>query len=424
MSEFVETGTENVAHKQETPQVQALMAAEAKLLLQTYARYPILFTHGEGVELFDENNTSPTSTCSPASASARSATTTPRSPPPSPARRTRSSTPATSSTTAAHHRARPPPHGDHRPRPRLLLQLRHRSLGSRTQARPRPRRPAPLRRQAHRHQDPLAGAQLPRPHHGLRLHHPQARLPRALCPAHAATSNSSRSTIPQPSARAFANDPHGFCAIAFECLQGEGGINLVSEEFLRTARELCDETGALLILRRDPVRHGPHRQVVRPTSTSASSPTSPPSPSPSPAASPSAPCSAPKSAARAITPGMHGTTFGGNPLACAVAIAVIDTLRQDQAPPPRHRGRRLLPRAAPHAPVQIPGTHHRRPRPRPHDRRRDRRPRNREVPALRYDESSHFAQQNARECASFPPAVPHHNRARRPRHRGPRRVVR
>ena len=33
-------------------------------------------------------------------------------------------------------------------------------------------------------------------------------------------------------------------------------------------------------------------------------------------------------AARAFTPGMHGTTFGGGPLACAVAIAVIDTMKQ------------------------------------------------------------------------------------------------
>ena len=34
-------------------------------------------------------------------------------------------------------------------------------------------------------------------------------------------------------------------------------------------------------------------------------------------------------AARAFTPGMHGTTFGGGPLACAVAIAVIDAMRRD-----------------------------------------------------------------------------------------------
>jgi acetylornithine aminotransferase/acetylornithine/N-succinyldiaminopimelate aminotransferase len=33
--------------------------------------------------------------------------------------------------------------------------------------------------------------------------------------------------------------------------------------------------------------------------------------------------------ARAFSPGMHGTTFGGGPLACAVAIAVIDTMKQN-----------------------------------------------------------------------------------------------
>ena len=38
----------------------------------------------------------------------------------------------------------------------------------------------------------------------------------------------------------------------------------------------------------------------------------------------------PQSAAAAFTPGMHGTTFGGGPLACAVAITVIDTIRQTQ----------------------------------------------------------------------------------------------
>jgi acetylornithine/N-succinyldiaminopimelate aminotransferase len=116
------------------------------------------------------------------------------------------------------------------------------------------------------------------------------------------------------------------CAITLEVLQGEGGINLVSEEFLRTARELCDQTGALLIL--DEIQSGMGRTGkwtayqhfgIQPDITTLAKPLA--------NGVPIGAMLCTEAVARAFKPGMHGTTFGGNPLACAVAIAVVDTLR-------------------------------------------------------------------------------------------------
>ena len=122
------------------------------------------------------------------------------------------------------------------------------------------------------------------------------------------------------------------CAIACEVLQGEGGINLLSEEFLLTARELCDTNGALLLL--DEVQSGMGRTGewcayqhfnVRPDITTLAKPLA--------GGVPIGAMLCTEEASRAIKPGMHGTTFGGNPLACAVAIAVVDTLRNDKLLP-------------------------------------------------------------------------------------------
>ena len=116
------------------------------------------------------------------------------------------------------------------------------------------------------------------------------------------------------------------CAIAIEVLQGEGGINFISEEFLATARALCDSTGALLLL--DEIQSGMGRTgkwcayqhyATRPDITTLAKPLA--------GGIPMGALLCTEEVARAITPGMHGTTFGGNPFACAVAIAVIDEIK-------------------------------------------------------------------------------------------------
>lgn len=117
------------------------------------------------------------------------------------------------------------------------------------------------------------------------------------------------------------------CAIAMETIQGEGGINPVSHEFLAAARELCDSTGALLML--DEIQSGMGRtgkwcayqhHGIQPDVTTLAKPLA--------GGIPIGAMLCTEEAARAFVPGMHGTTFGGNPLACAVAIAVIDEIKQ------------------------------------------------------------------------------------------------
>ncbi len=112
-----------------------------------------------------------------------------------------------------------------------------------------------------------------------------------------------------------------------EAIQGEGGINPVSQEFLATARELCDSTGALLLL--DEIQSGMGRTGswcayqqygIQPDVTTLAKPLA--------GGIPIGAMVCTEAASQAFTPGMHGTTFGGNPLACAVAIAVIDEIER------------------------------------------------------------------------------------------------
>ena len=53
-------------------------------------------------------------------------------------------------------------------------------------------------------------------------------------------------------------------ALIIEPMQGEGGVRADRAEFLRALRKLCDDKRPAADLRRNPDRHGPHRQVLRP----------------------------------------------------------------------------------------------------------------------------------------------------------------
>jgi acetylornithine aminotransferase/acetylornithine/N-succinyldiaminopimelate aminotransferase len=118
------------------------------------------------------------------------------------------------------------------------------------------------------------------------------------------------------------------CAICIEPVQGEGGIHPVSQEFFAAARELCDSTGALLMA--DEIQSGLGRTGkwfayqhygIQPDVTTLAKPVA--------GGVPMGAMLCVEKVAAAITPGMHGTTFGGGPLACAAAIAVIDTMQQE-----------------------------------------------------------------------------------------------
>jgi acetylornithine aminotransferase/acetylornithine/N-succinyldiaminopimelate aminotransferase len=118
-------------------------------------------------------------------------------------------------------------------------------------------------------------------------------------------------------------------ALIMEPIQGEGGIKVPSLEFVRTARDLCTDKGAMLIM--DEVQTGlcrtgrwfgfEHYGIVPDIITLAK------------ALGGGYPIGAVVSTmevSKAFTPGSHGTTFGGNPLGCAVATAVIRTMKQEK----------------------------------------------------------------------------------------------
>ena len=112
-------------------------------------------------------------------------------------------------------------------------------------------------------------------------------------------------------------------AIMIEPIQGEGGIRLVPAQFLRDLRALCDEHGLLLIY--DEVQTGIGRTgKLFAYEWSGAAPDIMALAKGLGGGFPVGACLATDEAAKGMTPGTHGTTFGGNPLAMAVGNAVMD----------------------------------------------------------------------------------------------------
>jgi acetylornithine aminotransferase len=118
------------------------------------------------------------------------------------------------------------------------------------------------------------------------------------------------------------------CAVMLEPIQGEGGVNMPSPGYFQAVREICDRHGLLLIFDEVQVGMGrtgkmfayEHFGVTPDIMTLAKALAG---------GAPIGTMLARDKFAVAFVPGTHGSTFGGNPLVCAAAIATIRTILED-----------------------------------------------------------------------------------------------
>lgn len=120
------------------------------------------------------------------------------------------------------------------------------------------------------------------------------------------------------------------CAIILEPLQGEGGINTASEKFMKGIRELCDKEGILMIC--DEIQCGMGRTGSMFAWQSYG--TKPDIMAMAKAIGSGVPVGAfamtEEVAKYSLEPGDHGTTYGGNPLACAAVAKTIEIFRREK----------------------------------------------------------------------------------------------
>ncbi len=119
------------------------------------------------------------------------------------------------------------------------------------------------------------------------------------------------------------------CAVMLETIQGEGGVYPPKDDYLKRVRELCDRYQALLIL--DEIQAGIGRSGkffayenygVKPDIVTLAKGLA--------GGVPIGAFIVTEEVAQAFKPGDHGTTFGGNPLACAAANVVLDTVPEQK----------------------------------------------------------------------------------------------
>lgn len=123
-------------------------------------------------------------------------------------------------------------------------------------------------------------------------------------------------------------DNANIVAILVEPVQGEGGVHVPQPGYLSTLKKLCEQQGWLLML--DEVQTGigrtgkwfgfQHESLQPDVLTTAKALGN---------GVPIGACLTRGKSAEVLVPGNHGTTFGGNPLACAAGLAVINTLEQE-----------------------------------------------------------------------------------------------
>jgi len=139
-----------------------------------------------------------------------------------------------------------------------------------------------------------------------------------------------------------ARTTHSVVAVLVEPLQGEGGIKIPPTDYLDQVRRICDHHGWLMML--DEIQTGmgrtgrmfafQHSNSVPDVMTLAKGLGN---------GVPIGACVARGEAATTLAPGNHGSTFGGNPLACRAALAVIDAIeRQGLVAHAGSLGERLL----------------------------------------------------------------------------------